>query len=338
MNSRFSYIILILCFTATLFCQDVLVKKDSSKIEVKLLEVRPNELKYKLFSYQDGPDIIIRRSEIAYVIYSNGIKEILNISNKPEIVGIDSFYLAKPIKGDTAVAKKYKEPVLGDYIKFNVQLGVMMQSSSSNYTRREPSPSHTSEESYTSSNNKYLYNYNIGFNFLFGKSPYVKHVIGVNYLRSTGEYDYSSGSIGSNGGGYINYLQNYHYVSKIDFINVVTGLRFKTIKRLYIEPLVSINIAANSDVRYSGTDTRKYISGGPTPYIYKIEKEYYSNQKVSAERSGINSTVSLCPKLTYEFNLKNQTLGIYVSYNHAAAFRLPWMMAGVTYYPFKKLK
>ncbi len=338
MNFSFPYIFLFLFFKAKLYCQDVLVKRDSSKIQVKLIEVRTNELKYKLFSYQDGPNIIISKKDVAYVIYSNGVKEIFNISNTPEIEQVDSFYLVKPIKGDTTVTRKYKEPVLVDYIKFNVQLGVMMQSSSSNYTRREPSPSHTSEESYTSSSNKYLYNYNIGFSFLFGKSPYVKHVIGVNYLRSTGEYDYSSGSIGSNDGVYINYLQNYHYVSKIDFVNVVTGLRFKTIKRLYIEPLVSINIAANSDVRYSGTDTRKYISGGPTPYIYKIETEYYSNQKVSAERSGLTSTISLSPKISYDFNFKKQTLGVYISYNLAFEYRLPWMMAGITYYPFKKLR
>ena len=339
MQKRHTYTICFILISLLSMSQDILIKKDSSKIEVRLLEVRPNELKYKLFSYQDGPDIIISKNDIAYVIYSNGVKEILNISNKPEIVGIDSFYLAKPIKGDTAVTKKYKEPVLGDYIKFNLQLGVIMQSLSSNYTRREPPASHTSSEEYSASSNKYIYNYNIGFNFLFGNNPYVKHVIGVNYLRSTGEYNYSYGSFGSDGySGYTTYSQDYHYVSKIDFINVVTGLRFKILKKLYIEPLASINVIAQSDVRYSGISIKNYHSGGPTPYIYKIEKEDYSNEKVSAERSGINSTLSLCPKISYEFNLKNQTLGIYVSYNHAAAFRLPWIMAGITYYPFKKLK
>lgn len=323
MNYSFSYLILFLFFTANLFCQDVLVKNDSSKIEVKLLEVRPSEIKYKLFNYQDGPDIIIRRSEIAYVIYSNSVKEVFKTIENP--VTDNVFVTPTPLKGSVR-----KPDSIGNYIKFNLQLGVVMQNISSNYMRREPSPSHTSSEEYSASSNKYIYNYNIGFNFLFGKSPYIKHVIGVNYLRSTGEYNYKYHQ-----GGYTSYYQNFSYVSKIDFINIVTGLRIKVVKGLYIEPLVSLNAIINSDVRRSGISSIKYSSGGP---VYKEETEYDNNKKVSAERSGINSTVSLCPKLTYEFNLKNQTLGIYVSYNHAAAFRLPCMMAGITYYPFKKLK
>lgn len=326
MNFSFPYLFLYLFLTTKLFCQDVLVKKDSSKIDVKLLVVRHNELKYKLFSYQDGPDIIISKKEVAYIIYSNGAKELFNSIEKPIT---DNVFVNPTLPKGSA----RKPDSIGNYIKFNIQLGAMMQSLSSNYMRREPTPSKTSEESYSASNNNYEYTYNFGFNFLFGNNPYIKHVIGVNYLRSTGEYDYSYSQ-----GGYTSYYQDFHYTSKIDFINVVTGLRLKVFNKLYIEPLVSFNILANSNVRYSGTATTKYISSGPTPTIYKTETESFTNQKVSAERSGINSTISLCPKISYDFNLKKQTLGIYISYNLAYQFRLPWMMAGITYYPFKKLK
>ena len=326
MNFSLPYLILLLFFTAKLFCQDMLVKRDSSKIQVKLLEVRTNELKYKLFTYQDGPDIIISKKDVAYIIYSNGAKELFNSIEKPIT---DNVFVNPTLPKGSA----RKPDSIGNYIKFNIQLGAMMQSLSSNYMRREPTPSKTSEESYSASNNNYEYTYNFGFNFLFGSNPYIKHVIGVNYLRSTGEYDYSYSQ-----GGYTTSYQKFHYVSKINFINVVTGLRLKVFKKLYIEPLVSFNILANSNVRYSGTATTKYISGGPTPTIYKTETESFTNQKVSAERSGINSTISLCPKISYDLNLKKQTLGVYISYNLAYQFRLPWMMAGITYYPFKKLK
>ena len=338
MNFSFSYIILFLCFTTKLFCQDILIKKDSSRIEVKLLEVRPSEIKYKLFNYQEGPDIIISKNEVAYAIYSNGQKEIFK--TKAELV--DSFYYAQTLvwKGNTTKSKKHQESKLGDYIKFNIQLGAVMQSLSSNYTRRASPASHTGSEEYSASSTKYIYNYNLGFNFLFGNNPYIKHVIGVNYLRSIGEYNYSSGSLGSGDGygGRTTYSQDYHYVSKIDFINVVTGLRFKLFKKMYIEPLVSINIIYKSDVKLNGTSTINYYSGGPTPGIYKTETEYHSNETVDAECSGINSTVSLCPKISYDFCIKKQTLSIYISYNLAYEFRLPWMMAGITYYPFKKLR
>lgn len=334
MGFRFSYVILFLFFTVKLFCQDLLIKKDSSKVEVKLLEVRQTELKYKLFNYQEGPDIIISKNDIAYITYQNGFTEVFSNSTQTAKVKTDSYYYNKPIIwNDLGKPKIAKDKVLGDYIKFNVQLGAVINSLESNYTRRQPQSSHTSSEEYTASSNKYVYNYNLGFNFLFGKSPYIKHVICLNYLRSTGEYNYSYSQ-----GGYTSYYKNFHYVSKIDFINVVTGLRFKLFKKLYIEPLISINIIAQSDIKYSGTSTTKYISGGPTPNVYKEETEYYSNQKINAERSGINSTVSLCPRISYEFDLKKQKLGVYISYNVAYEFRLPWMMAGVTYYPFKKLR
>lgn len=333
MNFRISYIIPLLVLSAKMFCQDFLIKKDSVRIEVKLLEVKPDELKYKLFSYQDGPDIIISKNEVAYVIYSNGIKEVFKSTENTAADNI--FVNPTPLKGSV------KRPdSIGNYIKFNLQLGTMMQSLSSNYQRREPSPQNTASEKYSASSNKYIYNYNVGFNFLFGSSPYIKHIIGVNYLRSTGEYDYSSGSLGSGDGygGWTTHSEDFHYVSKIDFINLVTGLRFKLFKKLYIEPLVSINIIAQSDVRCSGTALTNYHSGGPTPYIYKVDIKEYSNEKVNSERDNINSTVSLCPKISYDFHVKKQILGVYISYNLAYKFKLPWMMMGITYYPFKKLR
>ncbi len=320
MSFRFSYSLFLFILCLIGYSQDTIVKKDSSKVAAKVLEIRPNELKYKLFNYQDGPDIIMSKSDVSYVVYSNGTNEIFASTDRDKIL-INPTQLNGSVKRPDSI---------GNYIKFNVQLGIVLQNSSSNYMRREPPASHTSSEQYFVSNYKYIFNYSIGFNFLLGKSPYIKHVIGVNYLRSTGEYNYKYSQ-----GGYTSYLQNFSYVSKIDFINIITGLRFKIIKGLYVEPLVSFNAIINSDVRRSGISTTKYSSGGP---VYKEENEYYDNEKVSAERSGINSTVSLCPRLTYEFQLKKQTLGVYVSYNHAATFRLPWMMAGLTYYPFKKLR
>ena len=214
-----------------------------------------------------------------------------------------------------------------------MQLGAVFNSLSSNYSRREPPPSHTGSESYSASTNKYICNYNLGINFLFNKSPYVKLVFGLNYLRSTGQYNYSSSNHG-----YTSYAKDFHYVSKIDFINVATGLRFKIFKEFYLEPLASINIICQHDVRYSGTATTTYISGGPTPTIYKTEVEYFSDKKVYSERTNINTTVSLCPRASYELNLKKHKFGIYVAYNLAYEFRLPWIMTGITYYPFKKLR
>ena len=299
MNFRFSYSLFLFLICLIGYSQDIIVKKDSSRIEVKLLELKQTEIKYKLFSYQDGPDIIISKSDIAYVVYPNGTKEVFNKATSDTPVSIE---YSKPIvwQGDTVTSKK-EQSKLRDYIKFNVQLGAVINSLSSNYSRRGAPASHTSSEDYTASSNKYVYNFNVGFNFLLGKSLYIKHLIGINYLRSTGEYNYHYSQ-----GGYTSYYQDFHYVSKIDFINIVTGLHFKIIKGFYIEPLVSFNLIAHSDVKRTGTSTTKYISAGPTPMVYKEEIEYSSNKKVDAERSGINSTISLCPRISYEFNKKSK--------------------------------
>lgn len=58
--------------------QDQLFKKDNSKLEVKVLEINENEVKYKLFTYQDGPTIIISKKDVAMIIYQNGTHEVFN--------------------------------------------------------------------------------------------------------------------------------------------------------------------------------------------------------------------------------------------------------------------
>jgi len=60
------------------FAQDQLFKKDNSKTDVKVLEVTPTEIRYKLFTYQDGPTITVLKSEVALIIYQNGTHETFN--------------------------------------------------------------------------------------------------------------------------------------------------------------------------------------------------------------------------------------------------------------------
>lgn len=342
MKYSFLYLVILLSLICKGFSQDIIIKTDSSKIEAKILEVRATEIKYKIFNFQDGPLYVVSKNDIAYVVYANGVKEIFET---PKIIDTTPItpYISKDTIFTNATPPKGSENAhqakVGDYIKFNLQVGAMMNSLSANYTRREPPLSHTSFEEYSSVSDKNVYNLNFGFNFLFGKNQYIKHVVGANYLRSTGEYNYSFGSAaGSDGlGGYKSYSEDYQYISKIDFINVVTGLRFTILNKLCIEPLLSVNIITQSDIRCNGYNTTKYITGGPVQSVYKEETEYVSNKKVGAERAGINSTISLCPRISYEFKIKQQKLGAYFSYNLAYQYRLPWYMAGITYYPFKKL-
>lgn len=52
--------------------QDVIVKKDSSTILSKVVEINSTEIKYKKWSNQDGPTYVININEVTSINYANG--------------------------------------------------------------------------------------------------------------------------------------------------------------------------------------------------------------------------------------------------------------------------
>ena len=322
MSARIKYTtLLLLCFYYT-FSQDIIVKIDSSKVISKLLEINSQEIKYNRFDNLEGPIYVISKNEVAYVIYSNGIKE--SFHSNPELPANNS-YLSK--KDSLVKTLKVK-----DYIKFNVQLGAIVNNNYSNVQRKQPPSSRTSSESYSAHNgNLYNYNINLGFNFLFGRSKCVKHILGVNYLHSRGEYEYNYGQ-----SGYTSYQKDVKYISHIDYLNFVTGMQFSIGRHIKIEPQISLNAAINVNEKINGTSKTTTVSGGPTPYVLDYEVKIYKDEKVNSGNT--SSTFSFNPKISYEFKIKQNIFGVYLSYNLAYKYRLPWYMAGITYYPFKKLR
>lgn len=79
MKQQFKIFPFIILIFGSLFtnAQDFIVKQNSDEIEAKILEIGTSEIKYKLFTYQDGPTFILNKSEIFYIKYSNGTKEIV---------------------------------------------------------------------------------------------------------------------------------------------------------------------------------------------------------------------------------------------------------------------
>lgn len=74
---KYLAILSVLFLGGNLFSQDQLFKKDNTKLEVKILEINPTEIKYKLFNYEDGPIITVLKSEVALIIYKNGMHEVI---------------------------------------------------------------------------------------------------------------------------------------------------------------------------------------------------------------------------------------------------------------------
>ena len=58
--------------------QDLVVLKNADEIQVKVLKISPESVQYKQWSNLDGPIYEINKSDIFYIKYQNGEKEIIN--------------------------------------------------------------------------------------------------------------------------------------------------------------------------------------------------------------------------------------------------------------------
>lgn len=70
MKNFFLFVALML--SAWAFAGDIIVTRDSKKIDAKILEVSKSEIKYKEIDNLDGPTFILEISEISNIIYDNG--------------------------------------------------------------------------------------------------------------------------------------------------------------------------------------------------------------------------------------------------------------------------
>jgi len=75
------------------FSQDTIYMKSKEQILAKVLEVSPNDVKYKKFDNLDGPEYYSSKSEIARIVYQNGV--------------VDEFKLTNPDKPKPKKVRKY---------------------------------------------------------------------------------------------------------------------------------------------------------------------------------------------------------------------------------------
>lgn len=99
------FLFLLLSFGA--FAQDVLNKKNGETINAKVLEVNPDNVKYKKTDNQDGTTYTVDKKELAGITYANGEEDIFKIESKgdrkifiwaPSMKKIELPTLSKPAK------------------------------------------------------------------------------------------------------------------------------------------------------------------------------------------------------------------------------------------------
>jgi hypothetical protein len=83
------------------FAQDTLVKKTGEEVQVKILELTPDLVKYKRFDNLEGPTISVYKREVFMIRYANGVKEILTpqpVPAQPPVTNpVQSTYKPTPV-------------------------------------------------------------------------------------------------------------------------------------------------------------------------------------------------------------------------------------------------
>lgn len=78
-------IIAIVAITMSSFADDVIVTKDAQKINAKIEEVAPTEIKYKKANFLDGPTFVLPTSDILCIIFENDEVMIFEETKKEDV-------------------------------------------------------------------------------------------------------------------------------------------------------------------------------------------------------------------------------------------------------------
>lgn len=71
MKRSLTLVVCALC-TWMAMAQDIIVTKDAKRIEAKIQEVSSTEIKYKKFTYQDGPVFVLPIADVNSILFENG--------------------------------------------------------------------------------------------------------------------------------------------------------------------------------------------------------------------------------------------------------------------------
>ena len=73
----------LIAFTCVCYAQDIIVTKNSTKIEVKVTEIDVEVVKFKMFDDQDGPLYSLPKSDVLTIVYQSGRVETFEQATAP---------------------------------------------------------------------------------------------------------------------------------------------------------------------------------------------------------------------------------------------------------------
>ena len=93
--------------------QDVIVTRDSKKIESQVLEVNEETIRYKKYSNPDGPDYVHPKDDILTILYENGRVEVFKTENASVPDPVNDA-VNDPVNDPEPIAVKSEEYMLGN--------------------------------------------------------------------------------------------------------------------------------------------------------------------------------------------------------------------------------
>jgi len=89
------------------YSQDIITLKTGEQIRSKILEIGQSDIKYKKFDNQSGPVYIIVKSDITYIVYENGTKDVFSAETpSPEAVKANKMPENKVVAKEPALSQE----------------------------------------------------------------------------------------------------------------------------------------------------------------------------------------------------------------------------------------
>lgn len=162
------------------FSQDIITKKDGTKIEVKVLEISSTEVKYYNFTQPNGPLRILGTYEITEINYENGESEKFN-AKEPIVTGNNR---PETTEKQGPTPKYSKLDMMGAGFAIDVLVGASQFSAYQyNYYYYDPNNPYIQPQPLKRVDNSFSLGFRISNKFYFDATPKWRTGIQVSYVR-----------------------------------------------------------------------------------------------------------------------------------------------------------
>ncbi len=215
-------------------------------------------------------------------------------------------------------------------VQFNLQGTFIVNNSLSNLNFKVLYPENTGKtENYTKSQSKPIcFGFNVGAEFILGRSPNIKQILGLAYDYTNSFYNYN---VAYKGGFYLHgQNETWHetIARNVQFVNLNYGLLISVTKKLKIGVIASLTFYTKvTDV----TNGYHVISAPPFAYnAAYYDSTVYNNSKTVND--GLNLLGAVKLRTSYDIT---KYLSVFAARNFGLGYKAPWWMIGLQFYPFK---